>query len=272
MKISSSLAATLFALLALTTLVQCVAQSPSAPSAPATSLSPAQLDRVGKRIWQNECAGTIDGLTSWNSGEDFASLGIGHFIWYPAGRRGPFEESFPRLIAYLGQRGINAPAWMQGPCLWNDRASFLADKSSPRQQELRRLLSSTVREQTEFIRIRSRAALPKMLAAAGPNANRVRYHFDLLSATPEGTFALIDYVNFKGEGTAPAERYQGRGWGLLQVLENMTARTPADAPAAFADSASRVLTQRVQLSPPDRGESRWLPGWKNRCQNYKQPL
>jgi hypothetical protein len=230
-----------------------VAQSPATPSAPATSLSPAQLDRVGKRIWQNECAGTIDGLTSWNTGEDFASLGIGHFIWYPAGRRGPFEESFPRLIAYLGQRGINAPAWMQGPCLWNDRASFLA-------------------EQTEFIRIRSRAALPKMLAAAGPNANRVRYHFDLLSATPEGTFALIDYVNFKGEGTAPAERYQGRGWGLLQVLENMTARTPADAPAAFADSASRVLTQRVQLSPPDRGESRWLPGWKNRCQTYKQPL
>jgi hypothetical protein len=272
MKISSSLAAALFALLALTTLVQCVAQSPSAPSAPATSLSPAQLDRIGKRIWQNECAGTIDGLTSWNSGEDFASLGIGHFIWYPAGRRGPFEESFPRLIAYLGQRGINAPAWMQGPCLWNDRAAFLADKSSPRQQELRRLLSNTVREQTEFIRLRSRAALPKMLAAAGPNANRVRHHFDILSATPEGTFALIDYVNFKGEGTAPAERYQGRGWGLLQVLETMTPHSPADAPAAFADSASRVLTQRVQLSPPDRGESRWLPGWKNRCQTYKQPL
>jgi hypothetical protein len=170
MKISSSLAAALFALLALTTLVQCVAQSPSAPSAPATSLSPAQLDRVGKRIWQNECAGTIDGLTSWNSGEDFASLGIGHFIWYPAGRRGPFEESFPRLIAYLGQRGINAPAWMQGPCLWNDRTAFLADKSSPRQQELRRLLSSTVREQTEFIRIRSRAAQAAPRAAPVPAA------------------------------------------------------------------------------------------------------
>src|SRR6476661_2837441 len=49
------------------------------------TLSPAQLQRVGQRIWQNECAGTVEGLTSWNSSEDFASLGIGHFIWYPEG-------------------------------------------------------------------------------------------------------------------------------------------------------------------------------------------
>jgi hypothetical protein len=48
-----------------------------------------------KKIWQNECNGTIAGLTSWNAGEDFASLGIGHFIWYPKGRRGPFEKVFP---------------------------------------------------------------------------------------------------------------------------------------------------------------------------------
>lgn len=261
-------------LVALTGLVQCVAQTgPSTGAAPAaSSLTAAQMDRVGRRIWQNECAGTVEGLTSWNTGEDFASLGIGHFIWYPAGRRGPFEESFPRLIGYFAQRGIATPAWMSGPCPWPDRASFLADKSGPRQQELRRLLSSTVRQQTEFIQIRSRESLPKMLAAAGPNAGRVRHHYELLSATPEGTFALIDYVNFKGEGVSPAERYNGRGWGLLQVLENMAPRGAGDAPAAFADSASKVLTQRVQNAPAERNESRWLPGWKNRCQTYKQPL
>ena len=52
----------------------------------ATELGGAELDRIGKRIWQNECGGTADGLTSWNAGENFASLGIGHFIWYPKGR------------------------------------------------------------------------------------------------------------------------------------------------------------------------------------------
>ena len=77
--------------------------------APTIRLSPAQVDRVGQRIWQNECGGTVAGLTSWNQGEDFASLGIGHFIWYPAGQRGPFEESFPPLVAYLSQQGIPLP-------------------------------------------------------------------------------------------------------------------------------------------------------------------
>jgi hypothetical protein len=69
----------------------------------AVSLSQTQLQRVGQRIWQNECAGTVAGLTSWNAGEDFASLGIGHFIWYPAGKRGPFEESFPGLVQHLAR-------------------------------------------------------------------------------------------------------------------------------------------------------------------------
>ena len=56
---------------------------PSIHAAP--PLGDAQLERIGKRIWSNECNGTVDGLTSWNTGENFASLGIGHFIWYPAG-------------------------------------------------------------------------------------------------------------------------------------------------------------------------------------------
>src|SRR3954471_11898455 len=69
----------------------------------ARELSGAELDRIGKRIWQNECGGSVDGLTSWNSAENFASLGIGHFIWYPAGVEGPFEESFPKMVAWFSQ-------------------------------------------------------------------------------------------------------------------------------------------------------------------------
>jgi len=50
---------------------------------------------IGRKIWQNECAGTVEGLTSWNKGEDFASLGIGHFIWYPAERKAPSMRAGP---------------------------------------------------------------------------------------------------------------------------------------------------------------------------------
>src|SRR6266481_9746300 len=38
----------------------------------AITLSHGDILRIGKRVWQNECNGTISGLTAWNQGEDFA--------------------------------------------------------------------------------------------------------------------------------------------------------------------------------------------------------
>ena len=91
-------------------------------------LSDAEMERIGRRIWNNECGGTRNGLTSWNAGENFASLGIGHFIWYPDGARGPFEESFPKLRSAFAKQGtIGVPVWMAGPCPWSTRAEFLRD-------------------------------------------------------------------------------------------------------------------------------------------------
>lgn len=254
----------------LTCFGSCAESLPPPPSG-GTRLTPAQIDRVGRRIWQNECGGTVAGLTSWNTGENFASLGIGHFIWYPQGRSGPFEESFPPLAAMLASRGHAIPSWMRGACPWPTKAAFEADKQGPQQQELRTLLSRTVREQTEFIMGRMQAALPKMLAQARDPA-AVRGKFESLMQTPEGAFCLIDYVNFKGEGTSAKERYQGEGWGLLQVLEGMPQASKASRAHAFAESAKNVLSRRVDNSPPERGEKRWLAGWHNRCEGYKRPL
>jgi len=190
----------------------------------AADLSDGELARIGRKVWINECDGTVSGLTSWNGGEDFASLGIGHFIWYPAGRPGPFEESFPPLVRYLAEQGQAIPAWLRGPCPWNTRSEFMGAQQSERMEELRRLLAETVPLQARFLARRMHEALPKMLAAAGPGgADRVRRNFERLAASGAGTFALIDYVNFKGEGTLETERYNGQGWGLLEVLEAMPA-------------------------------------------------
>lgn len=250
--------------------------SPFTSSAQAqAALSPAQIDRVGQRIWQNECGGTVAGLTSWNTGEDFASLGIGHFIWYPEGRRGQFEESFPPLLAFLQSRGIGVPAWARGPCPWTSKAAFDADKKGARQQELRALLSRTVRQQTEFIMARMQQALPKMQAAApAKQRGMVKFVFESLTLTPEGTFCLIDYVNFKGEGTSPTERYNGQGWGLLQVLQETGAQPSSAVPwnVQFAAAAKRVLSRRVANAPAARKEQRWLSGWHNRCEGYARKL
>jgi hypothetical protein len=81
---------------------------------------------------------------------------------------------------------------------------------------------------------------------------------------------LVDYVNFKGEGIAPGERYQGEGWGLLQVLQGMSGTTPGQAALdEYSISADRVLTQRVVNAPPERHEERWLPGWRARVRTYR---
>lgn len=235
----------------------------------AIRISDAEAGRIGRKIWLNECAGTKNGLTSWNKGEDFASLGIGHFIWYPQGRRGPFKESFPALRDYLQSQGVKLPRWLADAnfCPWPDRASFMKDFDGARLSGLRDLLASTVGWQARFAALRLEASLPLMLASA-PAVQRgtIRTNFYRVANVPGGLYALVDYVNFKGEGTSATERYSGEGWGLLQVLAGMSA---SGAPAAaFARSADHVLARRVELSPPARGEKRWLPGWRNRVATY----
>jgi hypothetical protein len=243
-------------------------------AATAITISHSDALKVGKRVWQNECNGTISGLTSWNQGEDFASLGIGHFIWYPKGRQGPFEESFPKLVSFVSSRGAKLPTLLLGvgrvqPCPWNSRAEFLQAQNTVEMNQLRRFLVDTIDLQAEFLVARLEASLPKMLAeAAPPDRTNVQKQFERLTKTPQGCYALIDYVNFKGEGVLHTERYQEQGWGLLQVLEAMHGNADSGAPDEFARAAKVVLTRRVQNAPPDRHESRWLTGWLRRVNSY----
>ncbi len=231
---------------------------------------PADLDRIGHRIWKNECDGKVEELTSWNAGENFASLGIGHFIWYPKGAEGPFEESFPRLVSFFRQNGVKLPQWLlaEKNCPWADKRAFDRDHAGDRQKELRALLAHTVKEQTQFIIQRLAEATPKFHKAAQGSGAQVLKNMELLKQSAAGNFAMIDYINFKGDGLNPKERYHGEGWGLLQVLMLMKPADATSAPDAFAEASKRVLTRRVQNSPPDRGEKRWLPGWHNRCDAY----
>lgn len=240
----------------------------------AIDLTHAEALRIGKKIWQNECNGTVAGLTSWNEGENFASLGIGHFIWYPKGQRGPFEESFPKLVAFISSRGAKLPNLLLGvgelPCPWNSRAEFSRAQQTPEIKQLRQFLVDTVDLQAEFLVKRLDNALPKMLEEA-PAAERdnVRKQFERVASTPHGCYALVDYVNFKGEGVLHTERYRDQGWGLLQVLAGMSGNG-FGAVDEFSRSAAAVLTRRIKNAPPERKESRWLSGWLNRVNSYSR--
>ena len=236
------------------------------------NLSAKEAADVGQKIWRNECSGTVAGLTSWNSGEEFPSLGIGHFIWYPQGTKGPFDESFPKMLSFIKEHGAKVPDWLSPtmPCPWLSRAEFLKDQSGEHMKQLRDLLSSTVGLQTDYIVQRLEGALPKILDKAPEgDRERVKKQFErVLHSGSAGAFALIDYVNFKGEGILDSEKYNGEGWGMLQVLQGMSEKTPAVQ--SFSDSAKEALARRVRNSPPARNEQKWLPGWTRRVNDYKQ--
>lgn len=247
---------------------------PPAIVTPSTSqftehLSASELRHIGQRIWQNEGAGKVENLTVWNPGEAFPSFGIGHFIWFPEGVDAPFVESFPAMIRYVGEHRT-LPEWLRsdGPAPWPNRESFYAEINSPGLSELRDLLQQTMAEQSHFILRRFETSIPGLVAAAQNPRHRkhIEQQLSRVAQSPNGMYALIDYLNFKGDGLNPKERYRGQGWGLFQVLELMNADAK-DPVAEFARAADAVLTRRVANAKRD--EQRWLPGWRERIKSYR---
>lgn len=230
-----------------------------------------EADIIGQKIWMNEGSAKVENLLSWNKGENFASLGIGHFIWYPEGVEGPYQETFPALLAFLQEKGLQVPKWLQNnpDVPWKTFEAFNFYKNSPQMVDLRTLMVNSIPQQVQFLLKRLEQALPKMLNSlpTEQQRNRVFQQFYQVTNAPNGVYALVDYVNFKGEGIDPKERYNGLGWGLLQVLEDMPSQS-SNVMAEFARSAERTLRRRIQNSPVQRNESRWFDGWKNRIKTY----
>ena len=239
-----------------------------------SNISKAELNAIGEKIFKNEAAGKKENLVYWNEGENFPSLGIGHFIWYKQGEPGIFEESFPQLVEFLKSKNVKLPKIMAenkySP--WKDRQELinLKTKKNPDIEELTNFLYENKDLQIMFIFKRLESSLEKMLAVSNDREN-VRKQFYRVASSPNGLYPLIDYVNFKGEGINPNERYNGQGWGLLQVLENMKGtETGKAALTEFTNSAKFVLQRRVNNSDPSKNEKKWLQGWLNRCNTYAE--
>lgn len=235
------------------------------------TLDPKSLKEMGKAIYKNECGSKSENLTFWNSKEDFISLGIGHFIWYPEGTHKDFEEGFPSYLQFVAAKKADMPPWLIGVkgCPWSSRDAFMTDFNSPRVQELRRWLMETMDLQASFIAQRLTSTLDLVVMAASEDQRgAVIAKLLSLAKTPQGIFALIDYMNFKGSGLNPLERYQGEGWGLVQVLVAMQIEDESMALANFQKAAAVALSNRVANAPSSRGEERWLDGWKRRIATY----
>ncbi len=237
------------------------------------ALTTEQEQWLGEQIFNNECAMQIACLTSWNPAEDFPSLGIGHFIWYKKNQNEIFEESFPALIEYFKEQNISIPAWIESSNYespWQNRDEFLANFSSVELSGLRLLLSETFPQQTSFIINRFETALNKIQATLPEHEfSRIEEKFYSIANAypPYGMYALIDYVNFKGEGVSADEQYEGQGWGLLQVLTALPDNSEKIL-EDFISSAKTILQNRIHNAPQQRNEEQWLQGWFNRLDTY----
>lgn len=234
------------------------------------SVSPETANEIGERIWKNECGGSIEGLTNWNKGENFASLGIGHFIWYSGDKKERFKETFPALLVFLQKNGTVLPAWlkMAKRCPWNCREEFYENIQSPAMKSLRQFLFDTKELQAIFIADQLETSFAQILnKCLQKEKNKINSLFNCLVEDANGLYALIDYLNFKGAGISSSETYKEQGWGLLQVLQNMP--DSSEKPLFnFVQSAKNILSQRVKNSPPERNENQWLKGWFNRLDTY----
>ncbi|MGB5446098.1 MAG: hypothetical protein WBM99_11395 [Psychromonas sp.] len=233
------------------------------------NLTHQQADALGMLIWKNEGQQKLQHLTTWNKNEAFPSLGLGHFIWYPTTKKGPFKEQFPELLQYFKKQGVVLPQWLAKSDLapWKNREQFYREFDQPQLTELRIFLRKHLDLQVQFIIKRLEAGIPLILADSNQTEQKMIHHqLSRLTATPQGLFVLLDYINFKGEGVSLKERYQGQGWGLKQVLLTMPLKYD-NAVREFSLSADKVLTRRVKNAPKD--ESRWLQGWRARVQGYQ---
>ena len=239
--------------------------------------------KIGQKIWLNETGGKIDAITSWSANEEFASLGIGHFIWFPVGKWLPFEESFPALLEFMRKKNVRLPAWLDQTQIpanpWTSRAEFRKNANSPQMKELRQFLLDTVAEQTQFMVARAQGAMEKILKTTpdGTEREHIVIQFTRVIRASENFYPLIDYINFKGEGTNPneaamnSETGRRQGWGLKQVLLKMNGVTgdPKAVRAEFADAAQFVLQQRVRNLPSNRV---FEVGWLRRVATYHRPI
>ena len=239
--------------------------------------------KVGRQVWLNETGGKREMITAWNASEDFASLGIGHFIWFSEGLDSRFVESFPTMMAFLRSQGAVLPNWLDKdeipPSPWRTKAEFQREFYGPRLTELRRFLFETKDLQAQFLVRRLEKALPKLLAALPSQNQRIHVRcqfYNVVRSSPD-LYPLIDYVNFKGEGVNNRETFPNKqtgkpeGWGLKHVLLAM--RSSSDVPSqilrAYSDAARRVLLRRIANNPRDK---RWQKGWIKRVETYRNPL
>lgn len=244
-------------------------------------------------------------LTEWDSTEPFPSLGLGHYTWYPAAaapESKTIHESFPEYIEFMVKEckiaipsDLTTPTKYQRVVLemkegklvngapWADKANFdslKGTRESPKDSGLMALTKFLWTKdnfacQTKFQQKRLADAIAKIWSRPAGDPGMCTIIKDLM-ASPPSYLAMLDYVNFKGDGTDPNKDFYGRTppatniqWGLKQVIETIRGGINPDinespcengepAHACFAKAAEAVLNFRVKHAMVKDSSGAWV--------------
>jgi hypothetical protein len=205
-----------------------------------------------------------NGLIDWNPTEDFASLGIMHATW--GGEKTiKHGNTFSKFVIFSKSKGISIPMFLNNSLEnpWKSRSDFFASKYSfdIRMQELQIFLNNTVDLQVEFLIDRVLSCLTLFLNQLDSYSYEKIALKQLISSS-DGLLAVIDYINFKGEGDFNDESK----WGLFNVLshmKNFADKAPLDS---FINSAKLIL----KLRHPKY--NLYANGWNSRLESYANSM
>ncbi len=231
------------------------------------------VTNLKNKIYKNEAKSSPDYLVFWSEREDFPSLGIAHWIWFPQfpanfnkSSLPTQEDTFPGLLRFLASRapklGVEIPEFLRsqdGQVVsinpFKNRIDFM--NRTAERDSLKKFLMLTMDLQTQYLIKTVSDKVERAIKSRVSDESEFRAILLNISGSAAGIYPIFDYVNFKGDGTDTT-------WGLLQVLDRLKGKISPTA-NHFSQACIETLKQRVVDRPKDKA---FLAGWISRCESY----
>jgi len=207
--------------------------------------------RIGKQIWQNESNGTVAGLTAWNAGKLRFTWNWAFYL-VPEACVARSKKAFQNC-----SRSCENVTGDSGVPISRPLAQELARRIFQRAQIQRKCGTATISRAHNrcagAIHVARLPTIARQDARMKPRrqiAPLWSAQFARVASTSHGCYALVDYVNFKGEGVT-YRTLSRRRLGITPSLEQMHGMKMAGAATNFRVPLLQCCARRVRIRHPN---------------------